>query len=102
MCSEVANKNIRRRAVVIFLVGGVLTFPVLILQSLAVSTFGITGRRSLARLLACALQLSPWQSGHSRERLRCNGTSPGAVSCSMRSGAPRPIKMGTYCFAVAL
>ena len=43
MRREVTNKTIRQRAVVIFLVGGALTFPVLILRRLAVSTFGITG-----------------------------------------------------------
>ena len=44
MRRQVPNKTIRQRAVVIFLVGGALPFPVLILlQRLAVSTFGVTG-----------------------------------------------------------
>jgi hypothetical protein len=43
MRREIANKTIRQRAVVIFLVGGVLTFSLLIPQRLAVSTLDITG-----------------------------------------------------------
>ena len=43
MRREVTNKNIRQGAVVIFFAGSALTLPVLMLQRLAGSTFGITG-----------------------------------------------------------
>jgi hypothetical protein len=43
MHREVTDKTIRQRAVLIFLVGGALTFPVFVLRRLAVSTLGITG-----------------------------------------------------------
>src|SRR5260370_21433567 len=55
MRREVTNKTIRQGVVVIFFAGSALTFPVLMLRRLAVSTFGITGHRGLARMLGLGL-----------------------------------------------
>jgi hypothetical protein len=51
MRREVTNKNIRQRAVVVFLVGGALTFPIPLLHRLTVPIFGITGHGGPAHLL---------------------------------------------------
>src|SRR5258707_15516049 len=51
MRSEVTNKNIRQRTVVILLVAGDLMLPVPIGHRLAVPTFDVVRRRSFVRLL---------------------------------------------------
>src|SRR5437867_1144260 len=59
MRREVKSKTIRQGAVVVFLAGGALTFPVFILRRLAVSTFHTGETAQVGAALAGA---SPWRA----------------------------------------